>query len=129
MQPDEVLRLDRRKCIALFQGHKPALLYKLAPEEFPDYGKLKSCRVIDYIPAWRQQEEQTPPPSQEPTPAFAPIKPSPEQVAPETVKINPAEDLEYQVETAAQPDSAGLGMVEVSIDGVCGEDEDNPPGR
>ena len=31
------------------------------------------------------------------------------------------------METAAQPDSAGLGMVEVSIDGVCGEDEDNPP--
>ena len=59
MQPDEVLRLDRRKCITLFQGHKPALLYKLAPEEFPDYGKLKSCRVIDYIPAWRQQEDET----------------------------------------------------------------------
>ncbi|MCI8688375.1 MAG: type IV secretory system conjugative DNA transfer family protein, partial [Lawsonibacter sp.] len=28
MQPDEILRLDRRQCIALFQGHKPALLYK-----------------------------------------------------------------------------------------------------
>ncbi len=54
-----MLRLDRRKCITLFQGHKPALLYKLAPEEFPDYGKLKSCRVIDYIPAWRQQEDET----------------------------------------------------------------------
>ena len=57
MLPDEVLRLDRRKCIALFQGHKPALLYKLVPEEFPDYAGLKSCRVIDYIPAWKRQEE------------------------------------------------------------------------
>ena len=28
MLPDEILRLDRRQCIALFQGHKPALLYK-----------------------------------------------------------------------------------------------------
>ena len=127
MQPDEVLRLDRRKCIALFQGHKPALLYKLAPEEFPDYGKLNSCRVIDYIPAWRQQEEPMPPRSEKPAPVSVTAQPSPAQAAPEAVKINPAEDLEYQVETAAQPNSSSLGMVEVTIDGVCGEDEDSPP--
>ena len=127
MQPDEVLRLDRRKCIALFQGHKPALLYKLAPEEFPDYGKLNSCRVIDYIPAWRQQEEKMPPRSEEPAPVSVPAQPLPAQAAPEAVKINPAEDLEYQVETAAQPNSSSLGMVEVTIGGVCGEDEDSPP--
>ena len=129
MQPDEVLRLDRRKCIALFQGHKPALLYKLAPEEFPDYGKLKSCRVIDYIPAWRQQEEKTPPRSEAPVPVSVPAQPSPEQTVLETVKVNPVEDLEYQVETAARSGSSSLGMVEVTIDGVCGEDEDSPPGR
>ena len=127
MQPDEVLRLDRRKCIALFQGHKPALLYKLAPEEFPDYGKLNSCRVIDYIPAWRQQEEKMPPRSEEPAPVSVPAQPLPAQAAPEAVKINPAEDLEYRVETAAQPNSSSLGMVEVTIGGVCGEDEDSPP--
>ncbi len=127
MQPDEVLRLDRRKCIALFQGHKPALLYKLAPEEFPDYGKLNSCRVIDYIPAWRQQEEPMPPRSEKPAPVSVTAQPSPSQAAPEAVKINPAEDLEYQVETAAQPNRSSLGMVEVTIDGVCGEDEDSPP--
>jgi type IV secretion system protein VirD4 len=56
MLPDEVLRLDYQKCITLFQGHKPALLYKLAPEELPDYAKLKPCRVIDYIPEWKQRE-------------------------------------------------------------------------
>ena len=50
MQPDEVLRLDRRKCIALFQGHKPALLYKLAPEELSGYNDLKPCRVVEYVP-------------------------------------------------------------------------------
>jgi len=32
MQPDEILWLDRRQCIALFQGRKPALLYKLSSE-------------------------------------------------------------------------------------------------
>ena len=58
MQPDEILRLDRRQCIALFQGRKPALLYKLTPEELPGYGELKSCRVVDYTPEWRLKEEQ-----------------------------------------------------------------------
>ena len=50
MLPDEILRLDRRQCIALFQGHKPALLYKRPPEELPGYDTLKSCKVIDYTP-------------------------------------------------------------------------------
>ena len=56
MLSDEVLRLDNRKCLILFQGHKPAMLYKLTPEEIPDYKGLKSCRVIDYIPEWKRRE-------------------------------------------------------------------------
>lgn len=55
MQPDEVLRLDEHKCIVLFQGRKPALLYKIAPEELPDYAGLEPCRVIDYVPEWRER--------------------------------------------------------------------------
>lgn len=58
MQTDEILRLDQRKCIALFQGHKPALLYKLTPEELPGYDTLKPCRIIDYIPAWKAAEHE-----------------------------------------------------------------------
>lgn len=129
MQPDEVLRLDRRKCIALFQGHKPALLYKLAPEEFPDYSKLKSCRVIDYVPKWKQREDEA---STQKEPAAKPTPPVPEQQRAEAApspEINPAEDLEYQVDAAAQTDNSNLGMVEFTIGGVCGEDDDNPPGR
>ena len=56
MMPDEILRLDYRRCIALFQNRKPALLYKLAPEEMPDYSNLKPCRIIDYVPEWKQRE-------------------------------------------------------------------------
>ena len=56
---DEILRLDRRQCIALFQGRKPALLYKLAPEKLPGYDKLKFCRAADYTPEWRLKEEQS----------------------------------------------------------------------
>ncbi len=58
MLPDEILRLDSRKCIAFFQGHKPALLYKLAPEELPAYGKLRPCRVLDYTPDWKKKEDE-----------------------------------------------------------------------
>ena len=129
MQPDEILRLDRRQCIALFQGRKPALLYKLAPEEFPDYGTLKSCRVADYTPEWRVRKEQkkaqaakkmTPPdvPGQEPP--EPPKQPGPED------EPNPARDLEYQFT------GQGLGMVELDADGVVGgadKDEEFPPGR
>ena len=71
MQPDEVLRLDYRKCIALFQGHKPALLYKLTPEEFPAYAGLKPCRVADYVPEWKQREKQSPTAERKPEPKAA----------------------------------------------------------
>ena len=60
MQPDEVLRLDQQKCLALFQGHRPALLYKLTPEELPDFAGLTTCRVVDYIPAWKQKAQEKP---------------------------------------------------------------------
>ena len=125
-----MLRLDRRKCIALFQGHNPALLYKLAPEEFPDYGKLKSCRVIDYVPKWKQREDEAA--AQVKKPAVTPTTPALERQQAEAARspeINPAEDLEYQVEAVAQSGNSDLGMVEFTIDGVCGEDEDSPPGR
>lgn len=129
MQPDEITRLDRRQCIALFQGRKPALLYKLSPEELPGYGELKSCRVADYTPEWRLREEQkkaqtakkaVPPdvPGQEPP---AP----PKQAGPED-EPNPSQDVEYQLT------DQGLGMVELGPDGVVGcadEDEELPPGR
>lgn len=53
MQPDEVLRLDREKCIVLTQGHKPAMLYKITPEELPTFAKLRARRVADYLPLWK----------------------------------------------------------------------------
>lgn len=133
MQPDEILRLDRRQCIALFQGRKPALLYKLAPEEVPDYGALTSCRVADYIPEWRLKEEQarakeTPaPPKQK---AETSPKQEPKQGSPDPMdEPNPARDLEYRFDAADN----SLGMVELGADGVLGgdenEDEEIPPGR
>ena len=56
MLPDEILRLDYRKCIVLFQGHKPALLNKVMPEELPEYRELRPCRIIHYVPEWKRRE-------------------------------------------------------------------------
>ncbi len=130
MQPDEILRLDRRQCIALFQGRKPALLYKLTPEELPGYGELKSCRVADYTPEWRLREEQKKAQAAKIEPPVSPVS---GQEPPDTQKQsgpedepNPAQDLEYQF------NDKGLGMVELGPDGVVGgndEDEELPPGR
>ena len=103
-----------------------ALLYKLAPEELPDYGGLRSRKVIDYVPEWKRQDEQAAAARKSAAP------PAPEQQSGERghpVQVNPAEDLDYQVASPAQPDSAGLGMVELTIGSVCGEDDGSPPGR
>ena len=99
MQLDEVLRLDNRKCLVLFKGHKPALLYKMMPEELPDYNRLKTCHVVDYIPEWRKQAAEPPKPAakQEPTP------PPPDPVS--TVSENTVWDNEP-------------GMVEITKDSV-----------
>ena len=129
MLPDEILRLDRRQCIALFQGRKPALLYKLAPEEFPDYGTLKSCWVADYTPEWRLKEEQAQAPQKEqsvpPKPKGTP-KPPQEPKQPDPMdEPNPSQDLEYQFSSSDN----SLGMVELDPAGVLGGEEESPPGR
>ena len=119
MLPDEILRLDRRQCIALFQGHKPALLYKLAPEELPGYNDLKPCRVVEYVPEWKRREDEkktdadkTPPPQQP--------EPTQEEQPPAQETVNPAQDLEYTVEDTPKP-GGSLGMIDMS--GVRGDDD------
>lgn len=129
MLPDEILRLDRRQCIALFQGRKPALLYKLAPEELPDYNTLKPCKVIDYTPEWvRREEEKKKAVPLVPAPALkkeTPVKEAPPQEALHAEDL-PAYDLPDMKPEAA----GGLGMVEITA--VRDEDEedgDSPPRR
>ena len=131
MQPDEILRLDRSQCIALFQGHKPALLYKLAPEELPDYGSLKSRRVVKYIPKWKRREQQ----AQKKKTASKQTKPAeraPKEQLPPKEKVNPAQDLEYNIEDTKQETAGGIGLIDLGD--VVGDDEpdeeaDSPPGR
>ena len=131
MQPDEILRLDRRQCIALFQGHKPALLYKLAPEELPDYGSLKSRRVVKYIPKWKRREQQAQK-KKAASKQAKPPEPAPKEPPPAKEEVNPAQDLEYSVEDTKQETAGGIGLIDLGD--VVGDDEpneeaDSPPGR
>lgn len=139
--PDEVLRLGREKCIALFQGHKPALLYKLAPEELPGYDKLRSCRVIDYTPEWKRREEQAkesvapvtpaaPISSEKPTPKAGPKSAPPPPKPRPASEPHPADDLSYNI-SDMNTGTSGLGMVEAKDvrDMDMDDDEDDPPGR
>ena len=58
IQPDEFLRLEESRCIVMFNHHRPAQLYKIRLEELPAYQKLTRCSVFDYVPAWKQQENE-----------------------------------------------------------------------
>lgn len=119
MDPSEVLRLDERKCIALFNHRKPALLYKLTPEELPCYDKLKPCHVADYVPAWRKRKEEAA--------AKEPIKtssPSPEPPAAET----PASESFYDRYEIVSPTEDLYGRPvsnegEVTLEDVLGMEE------
>jgi type IV secretion system protein VirD4 len=137
MLPDEVLRLDYQKCIALFQGHKPALLYKLAPEELPDYANLRSCRVIDYIPAWKQRENEAAKKAPQAESRKTPPKADMKQHVSDVDAPQPTGD---EKPDAVPPKSAGLGMTEytktekaasavLGLDDPDDEEYDSPPRR
>lgn len=50
MQPDEVLRMDNRQSIVLLRGGQPMLLYKVTPQEFSDFAKLRTTPITAYHP-------------------------------------------------------------------------------
>ena len=114
MNPDEVLRLENRKCLALFKGHKPALLYKMTPEELPDYAGLTTCRVIDYIPEWRRKETEAAPQKKAPVQKEASNIPKPpdNEKQPDRSEQPPAYDL-------AEDDE--IGMVECTVDSILNQ--------
>ena len=110
-----------------------ACAYKIIPDEFPAFQKLRPTPVSGHIPAWRERlsadaakaaasSGQEPPPQPEPGPT-----PTPEP--------EPAHAPESQTEAREQldepeprfdydfTDDEGLGMVEKAVSSVLGEDE------
>ena len=155
MQPDEIVCLESGRCIALFNHHKPALLYKLTPEELPGYADLKPCRVIDYVPAWKRREKRAARKKKSEAVKKKPPK-APEQDAPAEAKkkkaAGPPEpereaDIVYDLPDLHKQAQGTLGMVverpaagqapggmtEASLSDVLGgtpeSEDDLPPGR
>ena len=58
LMPDEVRRLPKNQAILLIRGEKPIKLYKVSPEEHPDYAKLRFVKATEHIPEWRLKEQE-----------------------------------------------------------------------
>ena len=134
MQPDEIQRMDNKQCIVLLRGQKPMLLYKIIPDEFPAFQKLRPTPVAEHIPEWRarfadEAERPPEPPGQEAAPPDAgpapqpaagpPVPPTPgSEPKPQSRQDEPEPRFDYDF--SAEED---LGMVEKGVDSVLGEDE------
>ena len=86
MYLDEVLHMNNRECLVLLRGQNVLKLYKITPEEFPAFCRLKDVRVSSHTPRWRITEESerrhAPQPAQKPAPAADATPPQPPQAPP-----------------------------------------------
>ncbi|MCD8197127.1 MAG: type IV secretory system conjugative DNA transfer family protein [Lachnospiraceae bacterium] len=105
MQPDEVLRLDNRRCLVLLRGQRPLLLYKIIPDEFPAFKRLRPTPVSGHIPEWRKARETR------------------ERTAPPSEKPMPRQETENKPKYVREltPDNSTLGMVEVTAEDILGK--------
>lgn len=112
MYPDEVLRMDNRECLVLLRAQKILKLYKITPEEFPSFSRLRDVRVSDYIPHWRQEEEipVTAAPMREPT-----VVPEPQPSAPEPPAVpkreTPTESKQNKAPTQSYAPQYDYGLL------------------
>ena len=125
MQPDEIQRMDNKQCIVLLRGQKPMLLYKIIPDEFPAFQKLRPTPVSEHIPVWRARLSNA---SEKPVRQFAPEPPKAE---PEPAPAPQPEAKPPEFQDGPEPRFAydfinrddDLGMVEKGVSSVLGEDE------
>ena len=118
--------MDNKQCLVLLRGQKPMLLYKIIPDEFPAFQRLRPTPVSEHIPAWRARmanEAEKPPeaPGAEPPPRAKPDPaPAPQPEArPQEPQDGPEPRFDYDF-TGGDGD---LGMVEKGVSSVLGEDE------
>ena len=129
-----VLRLEPERCIALFNHRKPALLYKLAPEELPGFNDLKPCRIVNYKPEWKRREDAAarkrgkqakPKPAQAQHPQAPPPAQAKEEKKTRPPKDkHPAKPIPADDPPPAIPNYGGIGMVPMSAV-LSAEDEDD----
>ena len=148
MQADEFLRLDKYKCIVMFNHHKPAQLYKVMLEALPEFQHLSKCSVFDYVPEWKKREtaeKSGAPGSTSIAPSEPPMQCTPsvadEQTnSPKTQRADePVKDCISNTTPEQITIPTDIGLVEMTRDAVIGsialelDDIDTParvpPGR
>jgi len=159
LQADEFLRLDRYKCVVMFNHYKPAQLYKVMLEELPEYKHLHKCSVFDYVPDWKTREEsekekraaekQTMQTAQSAEPSVQEQKPIQCEVQPESGTVAKSStpqqapfglvDCIYEIPSMKATSPEDIGLVEMTRSAIIASDDpeleefDNParipPGR
>ena len=129
MQADEFLRLDKYKCIVMFNHHKPAQLYKVMLEVLPEFQHLSKCSVFDYVPEWKKREtaeKSGTSGSAAATPSKVPMRCTPsvadEQTnSPKTQhNVEPVKDCVSNMASEQITMPADIGLVEMTRDAVIG---------
>lgn len=123
MMPDEVLRMDNRKCLVLLRGQQPLSLYKIIPDEFPSFRQLRNTPVKEYIPNWRMEpEHKTQMPPVKASGQTPPVPPAKEEKP--QLKNPVAYDYDLVPPPATERVEAGeLGMVEKTLCDLRGDNE------
>jgi hypothetical protein len=113
--------MDTSQCLVLLRGQQAHRLYKIIPDEFPAFLRLRSTPVREYIPDWRKETEH----SAQTQKADA----SPQALRSEPQKKTPAPpepdiydyDLVPPQEKEKVTDPEELGMVEKTLRDLRGD--------
>ena len=135
MYLDEVLHMNNRECLVLLRGQNVLKLYKITPEEFPAFCRLKDVRVSSHTPRWRITEESerrhAPQPAQKPAPAADATPPQPPQAppSPSATPSPPEVGIEREARRekrrpASEPQYS-YGLMDSSLCGLEGDAEED----
>lgn len=138
MYLDEVLHMNNRECLVLLRGQNVLKLYKITPEEFPAFCRLKDVRVSSHTPRWRITEESerrhAPQPAQKPAPAAdapppqapssPPVAPSP-QVASSPLETGHEREVRREKRRPASEPQYFYGLMDSSLCGLEGDAEED----
>ena len=106
--------------MVLIRGKNAMLLYKVFPEDLPDFEALKETRIVDYIPRWRQEDTSQKQPTRPSMPQTAHVTavPKPAQPKKAAAKGSIKDDLEQlnipdytQLELVPEEAATGYGIL------------------
>ena len=106
------------------------LLYKIIPDEFSAFRKLRRTPVQEYVPAWRKDDMAKAVEEDQVNPVPAPEPPStPSQAPADEVPAIQGKGPEPVYTSDLNGGDEDLGMVEKGVASVLGEDEMEDEGQ